>query len=116
MWKIMYHPEAEQELKKLDGSQQKIVLKAIIKVSLNPESNMKGGYGKPLGNKGGNNLSGLFKIKLKGLGLRIVYKLEQEALDNIMKIIVISVREAMKYMKLQQKGSQDKQREKNNEK
>ena len=51
MWKIMYHPEAEQELKKLDGSQQKIVLKAIIKVSQNPESNMKGGYGKPLGNK-----------------------------------------------------------------
>ena len=89
MWKIMYHPEAEQELKKLDGSQQKIVLKAIIKVSQNPESNMKGGYGKPLG----NNLSGLFKIKLKGLGLRIVYKLEQEALDNIMKIVVISMRE-----------------------
>ena len=54
---------------------------------------MKGGYGKPLGNKGGNNLSGLFKIKLKGLGLRIVYKLEQEALDNIMKIVVISMRE-----------------------
>ena len=93
MWKIMYHPEAEQELKKLDGSQQKIVLKAIIKVSQNPESNMKGGYGKPFGNKGGNNLSGLFKIKLKGLGLRIVYKLEQEALDNIMKIVVISMRE-----------------------
>ena len=93
MWKIMYHPEAEQELKKLDGSQQKIVLKAIIKVSQNPESNMKGGYGKPLGNKGGNNLSGLFKIKLKGLGLRIVYKLEQEALDNIMKIVVISMQE-----------------------
>ena len=93
MWKIMYHPEAEQELKKLDGSQQKIVLKAIIKVSQNPESNMKGGYGKPLANKGGNNLSGLFKIKLKGLGLRIVYKLEQEALDNIMKIVVISMRE-----------------------
>ena len=89
MWKIMYHPEAEQELKKLDGSQQKIVLKAIIKVSQNPESNMKGGYGKPLG----NNLSGLFKIKLKGLGLRIVYKLEQEALDNIMRIVVISMRE-----------------------
>lgn len=54
---------------------------------------MKGGYGKPLGNKDGNNLSGLFKIKLKGLGLRIVYKLEQEALDNIMKIVVISMRE-----------------------
>ena len=71
----------------------KIVIKAIIKVSQNPESNTKGGYGKPLGNKGGNNLTGLFKIKLKGLGLRIVYKLEKSDSDNIMKIIVISVRE-----------------------
>ena len=93
MWKIFSHPEAKQELKELDGSQQKIVLKAIIKVAQNPESNTKGGYGKPLGNKGGNNLTGLFKIKLKGLGLRIVYKLEKSDLDNIMKIIVISVRE-----------------------
>ena len=80
--------------KKIRWIATKIVLKAIIKVSQNPESNMKGGYGKPLGNKGGNNLSGLFKIKLKGLGLRIVYKLEQEALDTIMKIVVISVRES----------------------
>ena len=93
MWEIVYHPEAKQELKALDGSQQKIVLKAITKVAQNPESNMKGGYGKPLGNKGGNNLTGLFKLKLKGSGLRIVYKLEQTDLDNIMKIIVISVRQ-----------------------
>ena len=92
MWEIVYHPKAKQELKALDGSQQKIVLKAIIKVAQNPESSIKGGYGKPLGNKGGNNLTGLFKIKLKGSGLRIVYKLEQTALDSIMKIIVISVR------------------------
>ena len=41
----------------------------------------------------GNNLTGLFKIKLKGSGLRIVYKLEQTDLDNIIKIIVISVRQ-----------------------
>lgn len=93
MWKIVYHPKAKQELTALDGSQQKIVLKAIIKVAQNPESNTKGGYGKPLGNKGGNNLTGLFKIKLKGSGLRIVYKLEQPDLENIMKIIVISVRQ-----------------------
>ena len=43
MWKIFYHPEAKQELKELDASQQKIVLKAIIKVAQNPESNTKGG-------------------------------------------------------------------------
>ena len=93
MWRIDYHPEAKQELKKLDGSQRKLVLKAIIKVSENPKSNTEGGYGKPLGNKNGKNLTGLFKIKLKGLGLRVVYKLERVEPENIMRIIVISVRE-----------------------
>jgi mRNA interferase RelE/StbE len=93
MWRIDYHPEAKQELKQLDGSQRKIVLKAIIKVSENPKSYTEGGYGKPLGNKSGNNLTGLLKIKLKGLGLRVVYKLEKVEPENIMRIIVISVRE-----------------------
>jgi len=93
MWKIDYHPEAKQELKQLDGSQRKIVLKAIIKVSENPTSYTEGGYGKPLGNKSGNNLTGLLKIKLKALGLRVVYKLEKVQPENIMRIIVISVRE-----------------------
>ena len=73
MWKIDYHPEAKRELQELDGSQRKVVLKAIIKVSENPLPYTEGGYGKPLGNKSGNNLTGLLKIKLKGLGLRVVY-------------------------------------------
>ena len=93
MWKIDYHPEAKKELKQLDGSQRKIVLKAIIKISENQKSNTEGGYGKPLGNKNGNNLTGLFKIKLKGLGLRVVYKLEKVEPENITRIIVISIRE-----------------------
>ena len=93
MWKIDYHPEAKKELKQLDGSQRKIVLKAIIKISENQKSNTEGGYGKPLGNKNGNNLTGLFKIKLKGLGLRVVYELEKVEPENIMRIIVISIRE-----------------------
>ena len=93
MWKIDYHPEAKKELKQLDGSQRKIVLKAIIKISENQKSNTEGGYGKPLGNKNGNNLTGLFKIKLKGLGLRVVYELEKVEPENITRIIVISIRE-----------------------
>ncbi|MCI1209191.1 MAG: type II toxin-antitoxin system RelE/ParE family toxin [Treponema sp.] len=93
MWKIEYHPEARRELKELDGSQRKVVLKAIIKVSENPLPYTEGGYGKPLGNKSGNNLTGLLKIKLKASGLRIVYKLERNEPENSMKIVVISVRE-----------------------
>ena len=51
VWKIKYHPDAEKDLKKLDDSVKKIVLKGIIKVSENPLPKNEGGYGKPLGNK-----------------------------------------------------------------
>ena len=45
-WEIKYHPLAEEELTKMDGSVRKIVLKGIIKVSLNPKPQNEGGYGK----------------------------------------------------------------------
>ena len=50
----------------------------------------EGGYGKPLGNRTGNNLTNLLKIKFRNLGIRVVYKTIQ--IDGIMKIIVISAR------------------------
>lgn len=90
-WLIDFHREARDEFNSLDGSQKSIVAKAIKKVSQNPLPTNKGGYGKPLGNKGGLDLTGLLKIKLKKLGLRVVYKLITEP-DNVMKILVVSVR------------------------
>ena len=49
------------------------------------------GYGKPLGNKKGNNLTGFFKIKYRGIGIRVVYTL---VLDKMtMNIMVISQRD-----------------------
>ena len=50
----------------------------------------EGGYGKPLGNKNGNDLTGLFKIKFRDLGLRVVYQLV--VTETVMKIIVVSAR------------------------
>ena len=90
-WKIEYIKESEKDLLRLDYSQRLHVIKAIQKVSINPVSNVDGGYGKPLGNKSGTNLSGYYKIKLLKLGIRVVYRLEIE--DKIMKIIVISIRD-----------------------
>lgn len=90
-WNVKYLPEAEEDLRKLDGSPRKIVRKAIKKVSENPLPVSEGGYGKPLGNKGGNNLTGLLKIKLRSAGIRIVYQIVRE--DKDMYIIVIGVRE-----------------------
>ena len=60
------------------------------KVAQNPLPQNEGGYGKPLGNKGGKGLTGYYKIKLLKLGIRVVYKLVREG--SIMKIIVIAAR------------------------
>ena len=92
VWKIKYHTLAAEELAKLDGSVRKIVLKGILKVSQNPKPQSEGGYGKPLGNKGGNDLTGLLKIKYRDIGIRVVYKLVEDELTHEMFILVISAR------------------------
>ena len=89
-WQIEYLEEAKKDLKKLDRSAQIIVLKGIDKVSENPLPVQQGGYGKPLGNKSGTNLTNLLKIKVRDIGIRVVYKVEYT--DTVMKIIVISAR------------------------
>jgi mRNA interferase RelE/StbE len=89
-WGIEFLEEAEKDMKKLDHSVQIQVMKGIYKVSQNPLPAEEGGYGKPLGNKSGTNLTNLMKIKFKDLGIRVVYKIERK--DTVMRIIVISAR------------------------
>ena len=89
-WNVEFLEEAKRDMKRLDHSAQIQVFKGIQKVALNPVSVNDGGYGKPLGNHNGNDLSGLFKIKFRDLGLRVVYKIE--IVDSRMKIIVVSAR------------------------
>ncbi len=100
-WEIDYLPEARDDLGKLDGSQRIFVQKAIRKVSQNPLSMEEGGYGRPLGNKRTYNLTGLLKIKLRGIGLRVVYKLIRE--KDQMIIVVIGVREEEEVYELAEK-------------
>ena len=90
-WIIDWSKEADKDFNSLDNSQRVQVTKSIEKVSQNPLPNNEGGYGKPLGNKGSNNLTGLLKIKLLKLGIRVVYRLVRE--NGIMKIIVVSIRD-----------------------
>lgn len=97
-WAIEYKTEAQKDLKLLDRSQQIQVLKAIRKVSANPLPQSEGGLGKPLGSKNNSNLTGYYKIKLRSLGLRIVYGLIRD--KNVMKIIVISVRDDQSVYKI----------------
>lgn len=89
-WELGYLPEAAKDLKELAGNQRIVVTKAINKVLENPLPVSEGGYGKPLGNKQGNNLSGFLKIKLKSAGIRVVYKLVK--IDGKMLVVVIGAR------------------------
>ena len=89
-WEIHYSDEAKEDLRGLDGSQRKTVIKAIKKVSQKPLPANEGGYGKPLGNKHGNDLTGLCKIRLLKEGIRVVYALVRT--ETAMKIIVIAAR------------------------
>lgn len=89
-WNIEYLDEAKKDMKRLDHSVLPQVLKGIRKVAQNPVSVYDGGYGKPLGNKNGNDLTGLFKIKFRDLGIRVVYKLV--VTGTVMKIVVVSAR------------------------
>ena len=89
-WNIRITDEAKKDFSKLEGNIRKQVLAGIIKVSKAPLPSPNG-YGKPLGNKKGNNLTGFFKIKYRGIGIRVVYTL---VIDKaIMNIMVISQRD-----------------------
>lgn len=79
IWELEFLPEAVEDLKSLDNSIRQPVIKGIKKVQKNPVSKEEGGYGTPLGNKEGNNLTGLFKIKFLKYGIRVVYKLERKS-------------------------------------
>lgn len=89
-WEYRLIPEAVKDLKKLDGSQRKQVIKALDKLMTNPLPKSEGGYGSPLGNKNGVDLTGFLKIKLRGAGLRIVYKLVR--IEGVAYVIIIEAR------------------------
>ena len=95
---VRYVNEVYDDLSKLDNSELKQVLRGIAKVAENPKSFSEGGYGFPLGNKNGNNLSGLMKIKFLRLGIRCVYKYISD--KNYMKVIVVDVRKNDKVYKV----------------
>jgi len=89
-WDVVFTDEAEKDKDSLDASARTQVLKAIRKVSQNPLPKNEGGYGEPLGNKKGLNLTGHCKVKLKKLGIRVVYRVVHDG--EIMRIIVIAAR------------------------
>lgn len=90
-WSIEYLPEVKKDMKDLSRQRQNLVTKLLERASQNPLPQNEGGYGKPLGNKRGLNLTNLLKLKLRGEGLRIIYKLVRTETQMI--VVVVGVRE-----------------------
>jgi len=90
-WIIEFLPEVEKDISKLSNNQRISVFIAFQKVKTNPLPMTDGGYGKPLGNKHGIDLAGFLKIKLRGEGIRIVYKLIRR--ESQMLVVVVGLRE-----------------------
>ena len=88
-YRVEYTEESKADLEKFDESQARQIRLVIDRVSENPLPKNEGGYGTPLGNKHGN-LTGLCRIKLLKLGIRVVYKVIRDG--KLMKIIVIAAR------------------------
>lgn len=90
-WIIQYLPEAVEDFRGLDRSQQILIRKAIAKLARNPLPETEGGYGKWLGSRDKTKLAGFLKVKLRVAGLRIVYKLIRQ--EGQVLLVVIGVRE-----------------------
>lgn len=89
-YKVEFDSRAIDDLSKIDNSSKQIILKTINRVAENPLPRSEGGYGWPLGNKHGMNLTNLLKIKMRGIGYRVVYQLKRT--EKSMEIIVVGVR------------------------
>lgn len=107
MWTVRYFKEALKDLEKLDKKIAELVLAGIEKVKKNPLPRGEGGYGKPLGNKGKQNLTGFFKIKYRNIGIRVVYTIIRE--KKVMNIVVVSTRDDNYCYKESYKRKRDKE-------
>ncbi len=77
IWKVLYHPEVDKDLRRIGKSRAKRAIKAIDeKLLTEPES-----FGAPL-RKG---LAGLRKLRVGDI--RIVYRVEQERIE----VLVITI-------------------------
>lgn len=78
---------AHKDFARLSPSAKPEIVRGMRRVAQNPLPRERGGYGKPLGGK----LAGLFKIKFRRSGIRVVYALRETAEEMI--VVVIGLRE-----------------------
>jgi mRNA interferase RelE/StbE len=98
MYDFDFHPDAKEELAKLNRSIQLLFSKKLKQILKNPQ------IGLALGNKNNLNLAGFYKVYFNSKKHRIVYEIEEEKV--VIYIIAIGKREGMEvYQKASQRRS-----------
>ena len=83
---IRFDPDAVKEYESLDGSVVSIVDKAIDELNDRADE-----VGKPLGNKRNQKLAGCKEIKLRGAGIRIIFRITNEKVDVLCIVYVLAI-------------------------
>jgi len=83
---VVLSDAAKKDIRKLNPAVADEVIARIRSVAKNPRATNSGGYGHPLSGA----LAGLFKIKLRSRGLRVVYALRE--IEGKMVVIVVAAR------------------------
>ncbi|WP_338754939.1 hypothetical protein [Bacillus sp. FJAT-52991] len=83
---VRLDPDALKEYQKLDGSVIDIVNKAIDELEYRADE-----VGKTLGNKRDTKLHGCKEIKLRGPGIRIVFRVTNEIVEVLRVVYILTI-------------------------
>ncbi|MFZ3100953.1 MAG: hypothetical protein WA131_08270 [Desulfitobacteriaceae bacterium] len=83
---LRFDPDASEEYSKLDKSVLPVVNKAIDELEYRADE-----IGKPLGNKNSTKLAGCKEIKLRELGIRIVFRITCEKVEVLRIVYVLAI-------------------------
>lgn len=103
-FEVRFDKDAAKEYQRLDGSIIDAVDKAIDELEYRADE-----IGKPLGNKRDTKLAGCKEIKLRELGIRIVFRVTNEVIDILQVVYVLTIEKRNKDFVFKQASKRYKQ-------
>lgn len=85
-YEVRFDPDAYREYLKLDNSVVQFVDKALEELEYRADS-----VGKVLSNKPATKLAGCKEIKLRDVGIRIVFRVSNESVDILLVVWILTV-------------------------
>lgn len=88
---VRMDPDAAKEYQKLDAAYKRIVNKSIDELEFRADE-----VGKPLRNQSSSKLAGCKEIKLRDIGIRIIFRVTNETVDVLRIVYIVSIEQRSK--------------------